>query len=210
MTIQAAPSPARCRSPARIVWAVLLTAVVAAASISTALALAGQHRGRGQPQDFSWFAARTAPASWQQITLPEHTGTLAAPPSLIRLSADPGTAAVGLPAGAEDLVYLNATPRQGEETLPGWAAFRIAHLRGENTATATLDAHAEHLPFLGGNGSCILDDYVTRVGAHHYREIACLVQGAHSASVIIAATPTADWDRYRTLLEQAVAAYSIP
>jgi hypothetical protein len=193
-----------------IVWAVLLTVAVAAATISTALAVAGQHHGRGQAQDFSWFAARTAPASWQKITLPDHTGTLAAPPSLVRLPADPGTAAAGLPAGAEDLIYLNATPRQGEETLPGWAAFRIAHLRDENNATATLDAHAEGLHFLGGTGSCLLDDYVTRVGAHHYREIACLVQGAHSASVVVAATPAADWDRYRPLLEQAVAAYSIP
>ena len=70
---------------------------------------------------------------------------------------------------AEDLIYLDATPRQGDETLPGWAAFRIAHLRDDDTSAATLDAHAEHLTFLGGTGSCVLDDYVTQVGAHHYR-----------------------------------------
>jgi hypothetical protein len=186
----------------------LLAALIALATVTAALALAGRHTHARQPNAFSWFAARTAPPSWQKITLPDHTGTLAGPRSLVRLPADPGTVALGLPAGVEDLIYLDATPRQGQEDLPGWATFRIAHLRDDNTASVTVDAHAENLAFLGATGSCVLDEYVTRVGAHHYREIACLVQGLHAASVIVAATPIADWDRYRALLEQVVTAYS--
>ena len=208
MTVEIAADPGRRPARVMITRVGLLAALIAAATVGTVLVVASQH---SRPREtFSWFVAQPAPASWQKITLPDGTGTLAAPPSLVRLPADPGTVAVGLPAGTGDLIYLDATPRQGDETLPGWAAFRIAHLRDDDTASATLDAHAEHLTFVGGTGSCVLDDYVTQVGAHHYREIACLVQGAHGGSVIVAATPAADWDHYRPLLQQAVSAYSSP
>jgi len=208
VTVEIAADPGRRSARGMITLVGLLAALIAAATVGTVLVLANQH---GRPREsFSWFVAQPAPASWQKITLPDGTGVLAAPPSLVRLPADPGTVALGLPAGAEDLIYLDATPRQGDETLPGWAGFRIAHLRDDDTAAATLDAHAEHLTFLDGTGSCVLDDYITRVGAHHYREIACLVQGAHGGSVIVAATPAADWDHYRPLLQQAVSAYSSP
>jgi hypothetical protein len=50
---------------------------------------------------------------------------------------------------------------------------------------------------------------VTRIGAHHYQEIACLVQGRTSASVIVAAAPAAIWAQARPLLLRAVAAYLI-
>jgi hypothetical protein len=208
VSVEIAADPGRRPARVMITRVGLLAALIAAATVGTVLVLANQH---SRPREsFSWFVAHPAPALWQKFTLPDGTGTLAAPPSLVRLPADPGTVAVGLPAGTGDLIYLDATPHQGDETLPGWAAFRIAHLRDDDTAAATLDAHAEHLTFVGGTGSCVLDDYVTRVGAHHYREIACLVQGAHGGSVIVAATPAADWDHYRPLLQQAVSAYSSP
>lgn len=208
MTVEIAADPGRRPARVMITRVGLLAALIAAATVGTVLLVASQHSPHRE--NFSWFLAQPAPASWQKFTLPDGTGTLAAPPSLVRLPADPGTVAVGLPAGTGDLIYLDATPRQGDETLPGWAAFRIAHLRDDDTAAATLDAHAEHLTFAGGTGSCVLDDYVTRVGAHHYREIACLVQGAHGGSVIVAATPAADWNHYEPLLQQAVSAYSSP
>jgi hypothetical protein len=153
----------------------------------------GPRRGPG-----SNSASPTAPApSPRRRHWPGCPPTPAPPPPACR------------PAGSGNLVYLDATPRQGTETLPGWANFRIAHLRNDDAATATLDAHAEHLKFLGGTGSCVLDDYTTRAGARHFREIACLVQDSNSASVIVAATPATDWSRYRAILEQAVAAYSV-
>ena len=48
-----------------------------------------------------------------------------------------------------------------------------------------------------------------RIGAHRYQEIACLVQGRASASVIVAAAPAATWAQASPLLLQAVAAYQV-
>ena len=44
-------------------------------------------------------------------------------------------------------------------------------------------AEASGLPFHGGTGSCVIDEYVTALAGHHYREIACFVQGRTAASV---------------------------
>ncbi len=199
----------RPRAAARL--AAVLAAVAAAAAAATLLTARAQpghpHR-RPANGPFAWLTARAAPANWPRITLPDGAATLAAPPSLPRMHGDPGSITVGLPAGTGAQIYLNATPHQGEETLPGWAAFRVDHLRDDDATTVTADAHAEHLTFLGGTGSCLLDDYLSRVAAHHYREIACLVQGAHGASVLIAATSAADWSRYTPTLEQAVTGYT--
>ena len=48
-----------------------------------------------------------------------------------------------------------------------------------------------------------------RTGARHYQEIACLVQGRTSASVIVAAAPAATWAQASPLLLRAVAAYQV-
>jgi hypothetical protein len=82
-----------------------------------------------------------------------------------------------------------ATPRQGTEELAHWAAFRLELLRADVAATVRQDAAATGVKFRGGTGSCVIDDYITRIGTHHYQEIACLVQGQTSASVIVAADP---------------------
>jgi hypothetical protein len=63
--------------------------------------------------------------------------------------------------------------------------------------------------FRGSTGSCVINQYVTRTGARHYQEIACLVQGRTSASVIVAAAPAAAWTRASPLLLRAVAAYQV-
>ncbi|WP_179129004.1 hypothetical protein [Arthrobacter sp. 49Tsu3.1M3] len=52
------------------------------------------------------------------------------------------------------------------------------------------------------------DTYVTRIGAHKYREIACLVAGTRGSSVLVVATPADSWDRFSTVLQQAVDAYA--
>ncbi len=71
--------------------------------------------------------------------------------------------------------------------------------------TAEVSA-AQGVRFRGGTGSCVIGDYVTRIGAHHYEEIACLARGRTGASVVVGAAPITQWAQARPLLEQAVAA----
>jgi hypothetical protein len=135
---------------------------------------------------------------------------LSYPPSLHRLAGDKdAVSAARLSPGGAFRLYLNATPRQGAERQRHWAAFRLRLLRSDDAASAHQDAAAEGVKFRGGTGSCVIDDYVTRIGGHHYQEIACLVQGQTSASVIVAAAPAAQWARARPLLFRAVAAYLV-
>jgi hypothetical protein len=79
-------------------------------------------------------------------------------------------------------LYLNATPRQGTESLTHWAAFRLALLRSDDATSAREVAAAEGVKFRGGTGSCVIDAY---------------------------AAPAASWARAYPLLFQAVAAYLV-
>jgi hypothetical protein len=182
------------------------TAMAAIAITAVAFALPGRSPGRAFPP----LHPVAAPAGWRHLTLPGGTAVLSYPPSLHRLAGDAGTvsAAQLSPHGTIQL-YLNATPRQGDEHLRNWAAFRLARLRSDDAASAHEVAAARGVPFRGGTGSCVIDDYRTRIGRHHYEEIACLVQGRTSATVIIAAAPAARWARARPLLFSAVAAYLV-
>ena len=56
----------------------------------------------------------------------------------------------------------------------------------------------------GGHGRCVIDNYTTDVHHNHYNEIACIVQGAHATSVLVAATSAAAWRANRALLEKVV------
>jgi hypothetical protein len=142
--------------------------------------------------------------------LPNGTAVLSYPPSLRRVESDRDAASVARlsPTGAY-LIYLNATPRQGEETLRNWATFRVKLLQEDDASSAHEVSAAQGVRFRGGTGSCVIDDYVTRIGAHHYEEIACLAQGRTGASVVVAAAPASQWAKARPLLEQAVAAYTL-
>jgi len=135
---------------------------------------------------------------------------LSYPPTLHPIAGDKGTvSAAQLGRGGTFQLYLNATPRQGAETLAHWAAFRLRFLRADSAANAHLDAAAQRVRFRGGTGSCVIDDYTTSIGAHHFQEIACLVQGRRNGSVIVAAAPAATWAQTRTLLLRTVAAYQV-
>lgn len=104
-------------------------------------------------------------------------------------------------------IYLNVTPKQGDERLRTWPAFRLDHARDEDDAVHA-DGRALGLHFVGGAaGSCVMDDYLTRVKVNHYREIACFVQGRRAASVLVAAALESDWKQAAPLLERAVSAY---
>jgi len=147
---------------------------------------------------------------WPHLTLPNGTAVLSYPPSLHPLAGDKDAVSAGrLGPGGAFQFYLNATPRQGAERLRRWSAFRLTLLRSDDAASAHEVGAAEDVKFRGGTGSCVIDAYVTRIGAHHYQEIACLVQGRTSASVIVAAAPSATWAQARPLLFRAVAAYLV-
>jgi len=184
--------------------AALAGAAAAAALVAFALP------GHPPAQTFPALVPAAAPASWPQATLPDRTAVLSYPPGLRPIHGDRGTvSAARLGPHGSYLLYLNATPRQGAESLQNWAAFRQRLLRADEAASAHLDAAAERLTFRGGTGSCVIDDYITKIGGHHYEEIACLVQGRSGASVIVGAAPAAQWIQAGPLLERAVAAYLV-
>jgi hypothetical protein len=185
--------------------AIAVTAASAIAVAVVAFALPGRPPGRAFPA----LHPAAAPAGWPHAALPNRTAVLSYPPSLRLLAGDTdAVSAARLGPGGAFRLYLNATPRQGRERLRGWAGFRLRLLRSD-AASARQDAAAEGVKFRGGTGSCVIDDYVTRIGGHHYQEIACLVQGHTSASVIVAAAPADRWARARPLLLRAVAAYLV-
>ena len=187
-----------------------VAAVAAIAATAAALALPGHPSDRTPERTFPSLHPAAAPAGWRHAALPNGTAVLSYPPSMHPLAGDTDavSAAKLTPGGAFQL-YLNATPRQGTETLAHWAAFRLRLLRADDATVAHQDAAATGVRFLGGTGSCVIDDYITRIGRHHYQEIACLVQGRNSGSVIVAAAPAAQWASARPLLLQAVAAYQV-
>ena len=186
--------------------AAALAVVAATAAIFVALA----QPGRPDRRTFPALHPVAAPADWTRAALPNGTAVLSYPPALHLVAGDKGTiSAAQLGPGEAFQLYLNATPRQGAETLAHWAAFRLRFLRDDSAASAHLDGAAQRVRFRGGTGSCVIDDYTTRVGAHHFQEIACLVQGRHSGSVIVAAAPAASWVQARSLLLRTVAAYQI-
>ena len=168
--------------------------------------LSARHR---DPAGFAWFRTRPTPGGWQRVSLPGGEAVLSYPRSLHALDSDRGTVSEGLTTKSGTvLVYLNVTPKQGNETLRDWPGFRVEHLLDDDASAARMTGQATGLAFRGGSGSCVLDTYTTKVHANHYREIACFVQGSRGASVLIAATPAADWGTYAGLLEEAVNTYA--
>jgi hypothetical protein len=159
------------------------------------------------PAQFRWFMPAAAPGDWKQSMLPSVGAILFYPPSLLAVRADRGAVSVAeKDRNGRVVVYLNSTPKQGNERLSSWPEYRLQRVRGESDGVHE-DAQAFGLPFLGGTGSCVIDDYLTRGKVNHYREIACLVQGPKTASVLVASALQSKWTREAALLEGAVAAY---
>jgi hypothetical protein len=189
----------------------LSAAAVGAAALAAAAAigLSGGATRSSSGASFTGLTASAAPAGWHSATLPDGA-VLSYPPSMLPVRTDDGTASVAQlsPAGSY-LLYLNATPRQGGENLSNWAAYRLSHLREDDARSVRELAAASGVRFQGGTGSCVVDTYVTKVGGHHYTELACLVQGSRAASVVVAAAPAASWSGSASLLDRAVAAYQV-
>jgi hypothetical protein len=207
--------------PRILVTAVLTTIAVAvtAAGCQSSPAAAA-HSGHSGRSGAHWpgtnagrihtMSAQRAPASWNFLNLPDRGAVLAFPPSMHRVPGDRGTvSAAEFGHSGAYLLYLNATPKQGNETLSGWPEFRIDHVAEEEHTTPHLIAASHGVRFLGGTGSCVLDTYVTKVKANHYTEIACYVEGKTSSSVIIGAAPAAEWAKASGPLMRAVAAFQV-
>jgi hypothetical protein len=164
---------------------------------------------RGSSAAFKGITPGKPPPTWGQVTTPSGDAILAYPPSFRPVRSDPGSVTVA--AGTAPHVYhgyLNVTPRQGKEQLQGFAAFRLDRLGDEDTAVHEIAA-AENVTFVGAVGSCVNDDYRTRVGDNHYEELACLVAGRHSEYVIVASARFGDWDQFAPTLRTALAAFKV-
>ena len=159
----------------------------------------------GQAPAFRGLHPRPAPNGLKLARLPSGASSFAYPRTWRAIRTDPGTTSVALTGhGGRILGYLNATPRQGAETLANWPTYRIQHLREEEDPKDVRLVHAAHgLRFRSGRGSCVIDSYHTSLT--RYREIACLVAGARTTSVIVGAAPANTWPQQAETIERAIA-----
>jgi hypothetical protein len=178
----------------------------AAACVSLGVVCVGVSAAAGGGP-FSWFKPAGPPADWEALVLPPGSAVLFFPPSMRPIHADAGSVSAAQGTSGHYVAYLNATPQQGPEQLSTWATFRLERLREENGEPVHEVARASDLAFRGGKGSCVIDDYFTRHKLRQFREIACLVRGRSAGSVVVAATPRADWGRIGPQLERAVSFY---
>jgi hypothetical protein len=186
--------------------------------LSAAIAVAGCGSSGSQPSTgggaatrsagaFAWLRPAAPPAGWARVALPSGAAAFAYPPGWRQIQSDPGTVSAALMGpGRHIRGYLNATPRQGAETLADWARFRPAHNREEGDRHVVRDASARGLRFRTGSGSCVIDHYST-VSAR-YREIACLVRGSRASTVVVGAALPADWPRLAPQLERAISSFA--
>ncbi len=189
-----------------VLVALVAVLVVLGAGSSRARVASGGVRpaSTGQAAAFAWLHPAVAPAGWLKATTATSEATLSYPSSWRPIPGDTGTVSVSLrDARGRYAGYLNVTPRQGAEQLHGWAAFRIDRNREEGDGQVTQVAAAERLRFRNAVGSCVIDDYVSRVGDHPYREIACIVKGQRHTDVFIGAGLRQDWQSVRGTLERA-------
>jgi hypothetical protein len=160
-------------------------------------------------RQFAWLNQTSLPQGWTQLDGASSVGPLPVPPGFHAVSGDRGTlTAVLFGRSGAYLGYLNATPRQGGERLQGWPNLRLQHLRDDDARSAREDAAAQFVRTGTALRSCVVDDYVTRVGSHDFHEVACLVLQHSIGSVIVAATPSGDPAHVWRELQRAVAAYS--
>jgi len=187
----------------------VITVTLAAIVLIVALAGGGQASHRRPSGPFAWLHPGSPPAGWK-VAHTSGGAALAYPPGWRPIATDPGTASVAL-LGAGGRIpdqiaaYLNATPKQGTETLANWTRFRLQHNRGEDNRNVRLIAAAQDLSFRSGRGSCVIDDYTTSKAT--YREIACIVSSPRSTGVVVAAAPRGLWDQQATTLERAVSSF---
>ena len=183
----------------------LLVAATLAAILGVWGAAGGSAAVNAQAPAFRWLQPRPPPRGWKLARLPSGAATFGYPRTWRPIRTDPGTASVALIGHGRSIRgYLNATPRQGPETLANWPSFRIQHLREEEKSKdVRLIAGAHGLRFRSGRGSCVIDSY--RTSRTRYREIACLVAGTRTCSVLVGAAPSKTWAQQAETIERAIA-----
>jgi hypothetical protein len=160
-----------------------------------------------QARAFAWLRPSPPPRAWQTSQLPGGVARLAYPLGWQSIRSDPGTVSAAVRAPTEEIRgYLNATPRQGAETLSNWGSFRLDHNRDEGDVDVKPVASATNLRFRGGHGSCVIDTYTSSTG-RSYREVACIVAGARATTVVVGAAPPAQWSRQGPALERAISSF---
>jgi hypothetical protein len=191
--------------------------------VTLAAAVAGATGGRGpgavgrrdpslpaklHTSSFAWLQPSVAPADWSVSRLPRSPARLPEPGGWRREDGDAGTRTAVLRTRSGQIAgYLNATPRQGVESLRNWAAFRVAHNREEGDREVRLLAGATGLRFRSATGSCVLDSYRTESG-HRYREVACIVAGRSATTVIVGAAPPHRWNAEAPTIQQAIDSFT--
>jgi len=182
--------------------------LVVAASIAASLgvwgaAADGRPSVNAQAPAFRWLQPQRPPHDWKLARLPSGNATFAYPRTWRPIRTDPGTASVALLGHGRSIRgYLNLTPRQGTETLANWPSFRIHHLGEDDSTDVRLIASARRLTFRSGRGSCVIDSY--RTSRARYREIACLVAGTRTSSVVVGAAPLKMWAQQARTIERAI------
>jgi hypothetical protein len=158
------------------------------------------------------FAAARGPSGmtssqgYRHATISSGAATLTYPSSWKAIPGDSGTVSFAT-RGRDGLYrgYLNVTPRQGPEQLAGWAAFRTRRNAEDGDTQVRELRVSENVSFIRARGSCVVDDYVSRVGAHPYRELACIVAGRHTTSVFVGAALVSDWPTLGPVVRRAAA-----
>jgi hypothetical protein len=210
-------------SPRLVIGIVSAVVLVAAASIGSAVwpaskaqAVSATEASMGNLRSassttlgaFGWLASTTPPATWARLTVASGLGTLSSPPGFRRVDGDPGTLSVALRNSAGTyLGYLKCHSHQDHETLQEWAAFRLSHLLGDDAISVHEDATVNSVRTAAALRSCVIDDYATTIGHHHFHEVACYVTSGSVSSVVVAATPSGDPAHVWNQLERTVVAY---
>ena len=184
-------------------WLLVVAATIAAILGVGDGAADGSASLNAQAPAFRWLHPAPAPRGWKLARLPSGAATFGYPRAWRPIRTDPGTASVALIGhGLGIRGYLNATPHQGTETLANWPSFRIRHLGEDDATEVRLIASARGLTFRSGRGSCVIDSY--RTSRARYREIACLVAGTRTRSVVVGAAPSKTWARQAETIERAI------
>jgi hypothetical protein len=186
----------------------VITVTLAAVALIITLA-GGSQSSHRRPGRFAWLHPASPPIGWN-VAHTSDGAALAYPPGWKPIETDAGAASVALLRGGDRIpdriaAYLNATPKQGSETVANWTRFRLQHNRGEDNRNVRLIAAAKDLTFRSGRGSCVIDDYTTSKAT--YREIACIVSSSRATGVVVAAAPRGLWDQQATTLERAVSSF---
>src|SRR3954467_7287960 len=124
----------------------VVVALVGAVALADGLASGGASAPARASGAFAWLQPASPPAGWNLARIPGGAA-LAYPPGWTPIKTDPGTASVARRGpGGRVVGFLNATPRQGTETLANWSSFRPRHNgdegdRGVHLVAATADGH---------------------------------------------------------------------